>query len=71
MKLQELQDIVFLNFLTSSPVIDDDKEQPAFMSGNKTFLFGLISFAVSAIKCTPHITIISASVFAASIAKAK
>ena len=32
---------------------------------------GLISFAVSAIKCTPHIIIISALVFAASTASAK
>ena len=40
------------------------------MSGNKTFFSGLINLAVSAIKCTPHITIISASVFEASIAKA-
>ena len=30
--------------------IDEDNEQPAFMSGNRTFLFGLINFAVSAIK---------------------
>jgi len=32
------------------------------MSGKKTFLLGLISLAVSAIKCTPAITIISAEV---------
>ena len=38
------------NNLTSFPVIDDDREHPAFISGNKTFLFGLINFAVSAIK---------------------
>ena len=38
--------------------------------GSKTFLVGLISFAVSAMKWTPHITIISAFVFAASTAKA-
>ena len=69
MRLLELLDI-FFKFLTSCPVIDEDKEQPAFISGNKTFLFGLINLAVSAMKCTPHITIISAFVFAASIAKA-
>ena len=34
-------------------------------------LFGLINFAVSAIKCTPAITIISAEVFEASTARAK
>ena len=28
----------------------EDNEQPAFISGNKTFLLGLINFAVSAIK---------------------
>ena len=50
MKLLELLDIFFLNFLHQSPVIDDDNEQPAFISGNKTFLLGLINFAVSAIK---------------------
>ena len=60
----------FLRFLTSSPVIDDDNEQPALISGKKTFFSGLINFAVSAIKCTPHIIIISAFVFAASTAKA-
>ena len=38
------------NNLTSLPVIEEDNEQPAFMSGNKTFLFGLINFAVSAMK---------------------
>ena len=52
------------------PVIDDDREHPALISGNKTFLLGLISLAVSAIKCTPHIIIISALVLAASIANA-
>ena len=50
--------------------IDDDKEQPALISGSKTFFSGLISFAVSAMKCTPHITIKSALVFAASTANA-
>ena len=57
--------------LTSLPVIEEDNEQPAFMSGNKTFLFGLINFAVSAMKWTPAITIISAEVFDASTARAK
>ena len=55
----------------NSGIIDEDKEHPAFMSGKKTFLFGFISFAVSAIKWTPHIIIISALVFEASIANAK
>ena len=36
--------------LTSFPVIEEDKEQPASISGNKTFLLGFINFAVSAIK---------------------
>ena len=58
------------NNLTSFPVIDEDKEQPAFISGSKTFLFGLINFAVSAMKCTPAITIISAEVLDASTARA-
>ena len=31
-------------------IIEEDKEQPAFMSGSKTFFSGLINFAVSAIK---------------------
>src|SRR6056300_423243 len=38
------------NNLTSFPVIEDDSEQPAFISGSRTFLLGLINFAVSAIK---------------------
>ena len=38
------------NYLTSLPVIDEDKEQPASMSGKITFLSGLINFAVSAMK---------------------
>ena len=59
------------NILTSAPVIDVDNEQPAFISGKKTFLLGLISFAVSAIKWTPHIIILSAEVFEASTARAK
>ena len=58
------------SILTSSPVMDEAKEQPASMSGIKTFLFGFISLAVSAIKWTPQRTIISAFVFAASNAKA-
>ena len=58
------------NNLTSLPVIDDDKEQPAAMSGSKTFFSGLINLEVSAIKWTPAITIISAVVFEASIASA-
>ena len=52
-------------------MIDDDKEQPASISGRITFLLGLINFAVSAIKCTPAIKIISAEVFDASIANAR
>ena len=56
--------------LTSLPVIEDEREHPAFISGNKTFLFGLINFAVSAIKCTPAITIMFAEVFEASTARA-
>ena len=66
---QVLLDIFFNNF-TSFPVIDEEREHPAFISGNKTFLFGLIN-SVSAMKCTPAITIISAVVFDASIARAK
>ena len=31
-------------------IIEVDNEQPAFISGKKTLFFGLISFAVSAIK---------------------
>ena len=58
-------------FFTKLPEIDEEREHPAFISGNKTFLFGLINFAVSAMKCTPAITIISAVVFDASIARAK
>ena len=60
-----------IEWLTHAPFIEEDKEQPACMSGNKTFFSGLINLAVSAIKCTPHMTIISAFVFAASTAKAK
>ena len=47
------------------------KEQPAFKSGTSTFLFGQRILAVSPIKCTPHITIISASVLAAHCANAR
>ena len=50
--------------------LDDDNEQPASISGSKIFFSGLINFAVSAIKCTPHIIIMSAFVFAASTARA-
>ena len=39
--------------------------QPASFTGKYTFLFGERIFAVSAIKCTPANTIISASVSAA------
>ena len=43
--------IVFERYFSQSfPVIEDDKEQPALISGSKTFFSGLISFAVSAIK---------------------
>ena len=54
----------------ASPVIDDANEHPALISGIKTFFSGFINFAVSAIKCTPQRTIISAFVFDASTAKA-
>ena len=47
------------------------KEQPAFRSGKTTFFEGLRILAVSAIKCTPAKTIISAFVFAACCAKPK
>ena len=59
------------NILTSSPVIEDAKEQPASISGIRTFLLGFISLAVSAMKWTPHSTIMSAFVLAASKANAK
>ena len=59
MKPLELLGIVFNN-LTSSPVKDSAREQPAFISGIKTLFSGLINFAVSAIKWTPHKIMISA-----------
>ena len=46
-------------------------EQPAFKSGQITILSGLKSLHVSAMKCTPHITISWASVSAALRAKAR
>jgi hypothetical protein len=52
-------------------VIDSASEQPAFMSGIRTVLSGLRIFAVSAMKCTPHWTITSASVLAASLASCR
>ena len=53
---------------TSSAVIDSASEQPASRSGKSTIFEGFKSFAVSAMKCTPHITITSASVVAAACA---
>src|SRR6478609_2597838 len=44
-------------------------EQPAFRSGNTTFFDGLRILAVSAIKCTPAKTIMSAFVFSACCAR--
>src|SRR5579862_3889300 len=55
---------------TSAPVIDSAREQPARKSGTSTVLLGLTSLAVSAMKCTPHSTMTSASVLAACIASA-
>src|SRR5271169_6305611 len=40
-------------------------EQPAFLSGSTTILFGFKIFAVSAMKCTPQNTMTSAFVLAA------
>ena len=42
--LNERKYVLFQN------VTDEEREQPAFISGSKTFLLGLINFAVSAIK---------------------
>jgi hypothetical protein len=41
-------------------------EQPALRSGISTVFSGLSTFAVSAMKCTPHWTITSAFTFVAS-----
>src|ERR1700690_817624 len=49
-----------LNILKSSGGAESANEQPAFKSGNKIFFCGFKIFAVSAIKCTPAKTIISA-----------
>ena len=38
------------NSLTSLPVTDADHEQPASISGSRTFFSGLINFEVSAMK---------------------
>src|SRR5262252_10065588 len=51
---------------TSSPVIEEASEQPALRSGISTVLSGLRILEVSAMKCTPHCTMISASTFMAS-----
>ena len=40
----------FFKSLTSLPVIEEDKEHPALMSGRKILFCGFINFAVSAIK---------------------
>ena len=45
---------------TSSPVMEAASEQPARLSGISTVLSGLRIFEVSAMKCTPHWTMMSA-----------
>jgi short-subunit dehydrogenase involved in D-alanine esterification of teichoic acids len=50
----------------SSGVIDSASEQPARASGISTVFLGLSSFAVSAMKWTPAMTMTRASLFAAS-----
>ena len=57
----------FFHFFKSSKVIESDNEHPASKSGIKTFLFGLIMAAVSAIKCTPQNTIVLFSTLAACL----
>jgi hypothetical protein len=47
-------------------VIEAASEQPALKSGISTILSGLSNFEVSAMKCTPPWTTISASVLDAS-----
>src|SRR5687768_7493231 len=56
---------ISLNFLKSGAGHESASEQPAFKSGNTTFLCGDNILAVSAIKCTPANAMISASVEAA------
>ena len=46
-----------LSFLTSAPVMDSASEQPALASGISTVALEQSSLVVSAIKCTPAITI--------------
>ena len=58
-----------LNFLKASGGQESAKEQPALRSGKSTFFVGLTILAVSAIKCTPANTMMSALVFAACCAR--
>ena len=51
---------------TSAPVMDAASEHPARLSGMSTVFSGLSSFEVSAMKCTPQWTMMSASALAAS-----
>jgi hypothetical protein len=50
--------VLFLNFLNSSAGALSASEQPAFRSGNSTFLEGFKILAVSAMKWTPAIIFI-------------
>ena len=59
-----------MNSFRSSALHESASEQPAVRSGQSTFFSGESSLHVSAMKCTPHITIILASVFAALRANA-
>ena len=60
-----------MSLRTSSAVIASAKVQPAPISGIRTFLDGFMIFEVSAMKCTPAMTMMSASVFAAERASAR
>ena len=60
-----------LRSLTSAPVMDSASEHPADISGINTFLSGFNILAVSAMKCTPHIIIVSAFAFCDSFASNK
>ena len=60
-----------LNLRRSSALQLSANEQPAFISGMSTFLSGQRIFIVSPIKCTPHITNISACTRVACCASAR
>ena len=57
--------------MPSSGVIEEASEQPARLSGISTVFLGFSSFEVSAMKCTPHCTMIDCLTLVASMASCR